>query len=334
MDEELIKEATTVYQQNFNGDVWFGRCIFLSFYCERGSCDFCFRSVAKHQERHAQKARRSLSSILAEALIIKAFDWRIEFLTGGYGILDDEELLRTVRLVHQALGEKLWVNLGEIQTGILEEFRPYVKGIVSSIETINPVLHKKVCPDKPIAPYEAMMVQAQQLGYDLGMTLVIGLGESKEDFSLLKTFIKKHQFSRITIYALRPVKGTPYTKGPSSEEMVWWIAQVRIAFPHIEIIAGSAEYRRTEIPLLLTAGANAITKLPATKFFNTKAAREIETSIKQIGRHWKSSFTHNNPLHAVNWEERIKVLDLNATEQEELRTTLYSYLNMMDKQQQ
>jgi biotin synthase-like enzyme len=215
---ELVAQANQVYRERFDGEAWFGRCIFLSFYCERGTCDFCFRSVAKHQEKHAKNARRSLASILAEALLIKAFGWRIEFLTGGYGILDDEELLRTIRLVSQALGQKLWINLGELSTELLEEFQPYVEGIVASIEAINPKLHDKVCPDKPIGPYEEMLEQAGRLGFKKGCTIVLGLGETKEDFALHEAFIRKHGLDRITLYALRPVQGTPYDRGPTTDD--------------------------------------------------------------------------------------------------------------------
>ena len=133
------------------------------------------------------------------------------------------------------------MNLGEISTGLLEELSPYVEGIVSSVETVNPEIHERVCPDKPIEPYEDMIVRARVLGFKQSFTIIIGLGETEDDFPLLESFIKKHCFERITIYALRPVQGTPFTEGPAAEEVAWWIAKKRIAFPHIEIIAGSAE---------------------------------------------------------------------------------------------
>lgn len=310
-------------------EAWFGRCIFLSFHCERGTCTFCFRSVAK--DTKAIKAKRSLASILSEALLIKAFGWRIEFLTGGYGIVEDKELLRIIRLVHQILGEKLWVNLGEMDSQLLEELKPYVEGIVSSIETINPVLHKQVCPDKPIEPYEEMMDKARKIGFKLSFTIIIGLGETKEDFPLLESFIKKHEFERITIYALRPVNGTPFEKGPSPQDVIWWIAKTRIAFPDIEIIAGSAEYRKEEIPFLLDAGADAITKLPATKIFNKDAGKYIEQLIAKTKRNFTSSFSHQNVNEALDFEQEINDLDLTQEERTQLKRTLRSYLEMMNK---
>ncbi len=328
---KLITQANNVYEEHFDGKVWFGRCIFLSFYCERGTCTFCFRSTQKHLIKHPSKARRSLHSILAEAMMIKAFGWRIEFLTGGYGILDDKELLRTIQLVSQILGEKIWINLGEISTDLLEEFQPYVEGIVSSIETLEPTLHKQVCPDKPIEPYVAMMKEARALGFKQSMTVIIGLGEKKEDFALLEAFIKEHHFERITIYALRPVRGTPFLHGPDSLDVAWWIAKTRIAFPTIEIIVGSAIYRIPEISLFLRAGANAFTKLPATTIFNKPEGVMTEQEVLKANRTFLSTFSSPDVFKEANWSDMLKNVALSDEEKELVMKTLTSYLNNMSK---
>lgn len=259
-----------------NNDVWFGRCIFLSWYCERGTCDFCFRSVAKHKIKHAVDAKRSLGSVIAEALIIKSCGWRIEFLTGGYGIYPFSDLVRFCKLVSQVLEEKIWINLGTLTFDEMKELKPFVEGIVASLETCEPKLHDKVCPDKKLEPYYEMLDVAKDLCFKTSATLVIGLGEKKEDYLYVKDMIKKHNLDRITVYALRPVAGTPYKIGPSSSEMEYWISSIRKDFPKIEIIAGTAIYRIDEIPMLIKSGANAITKLPATKIFNTTYGKKVE----------------------------------------------------------
>ena len=329
--EKTLYLAKTIYTKNFQKQAWFGRCIFLSWYCERGTCTFCFRSVTKHTISHPDKARRSLASILAEAMLIKGMGWRIEFLTGGYGIANDYELLRMVKLVSQILNEKIWLNLGEIGTTMLEELQPYVEGIVSSIETVEPKLHKLVCPDKPVEPFLDMMKMAKEKGFKLGMTIIIGLGEEKKDFDLLKEFIEDNNIDRITIYALRPVAQTPFTKGPESVDVAWWIAQTRIAFPKIEIIAGSAQYRIPELSLFLDAGANALTKLPATKMFNTKDGLRVEEEFKLAGRETQSIFHSENPKEQINWEEMLKRADITKEEREEVRIALNHYLTAFEK---
>ncbi len=328
---DLVTKAGQVYRNHFNGDAWFGRCIFLSWYCERGTCTFCFRSVTKHKIEHASQARRSLASVLAEAMLIKGLGWRIEFLTGGYGICDDTQLLRFVKLVSQILDEKIWVNLGEIGTDLLQEFTPYVRGIISSIETVEEQLHNTVCPDKPIAPYVTMMQEAKQLGFELGMTIVLGLGEKKEDFSLLKTFIQENNITRITIYALRPVKDTPFEHGPDPLDVAWWVAQTRIAFPTIEIIVGSAHYRIPELSLHLRAGANAITKLPASNIFNTKRGLQVEEEVRKADRNFISHFSSASVYEIADWEAMLSRADLTAEEREEVRAALYQYLDKMAK---
>jgi biotin synthase-like enzyme len=324
--KELVQKADKIYQENFDGNVWFGRCIFLSWYCEVGTCKFCFRSTQKHKIQHPQDARRSLGSVLAETILIKAFDWRLEFLTGGYGIYDQKELVRFAKLTSEILGEKIWLNIGHMDIKSLKDFEPYTGGIVSSIETVNKELHDFVCPDKPIEPYLQTIADAKKMGYKLSMTFIVGLGEKKEHFKELEEFIKKYDFDRITIYALRPVRGTSYEHGPTAEEVVWWTAKTRIAFPKIEIIVGSAIYRIPELSLVLKAGANAITKLPATKIFNTKYGEEVQNQVKLAGRKFISKFVEKD-IDKIDWDSFIKNVDLTQKEKEEVKETLKLYLD-------
>lgn len=327
----LMDEANSVYWENFDGKSWFGRCIFLSWYCDKGTCTFCFRSVTKDQIKNPNQARRSLASVVAEAMLIKGMGWRIEFLTGGYGILEDEEIKRIAKLVHQVLEEQIWINLGEMGVDLLEDFRPHVQGLYSSIETMEPKLHKKVCPDKPIEPYIEMMKDSEKLGYKNAITIIIGLGEDQKDFPLLEKFIEENNIKRITIYALRPVKDTPFENGPTPEEVAWWISKVRISHPSIEIIAGSAVYRIPEVSLFLNAGANAITKLPATKMFNTPDAVRVEEEFKKAKRDFTGTFTCKDVYSVADWEGMLNRIDASDEERVIIKETLYKYLDGMNK---
>lgn len=326
-------DAEKAYHDNFNGEAWFGRCIFLSWYCDRGTCDFCFRSTQKHKIKFAEDARRSVASVVSEAALIRGLGWHLEFLTGGYGIYPFPEIVRMTKICSQIVGKKIWVNLGALSEENLLELKPYVEGIVSSLETLEPVLHKKVCPDKPIEPYLEMSRIAKRLGFKQSFTLVIGLNEKREDFSYVKRIIEEYGFERVTIYALRPVAGTPYKKGPEPEDLVWWIANVRKNFPKIEIIAGTAIYRISEISLILRAGANAFTKLPATKLFNTSYADDIYAQAKMAGRDLVSRFSDKDIAMSQDWKSIIDNTDLTEEEKEESRKTLQRYLTMMHKHQ-
>jgi biotin synthase-like enzyme len=323
---ELMEQANKIHLKNFDNKVWFGRCIFLSWYCDVGDCAFCYRSTQKSRIQHAEKARRGIPSILVEAILAKNLGWRIEFLTGGYKIFDFNQLVDIAKMVSQVYGEKIWLNLGALKKEELEAFKPYVKGIVSSIEAIDEDLHNKICPSKPIKPYEEMFSCAND--FKKSMTIVIGLGEKKEHLQKLFDFIEKHKLERITFYALRPVKGTPYTEGPSTEDYVWWIANTRIKFPNLQIIAGTAPSRVEEINLVLKAGANAITKFPATKMFNSKEANIIEEQVKLAKREFISTLTK---VPEIDWDNEIEKLTLNEEIKQKIKITLSQYITTMRK---
>ncbi|MDD5331442.1 MAG: radical SAM protein [Candidatus Nanoarchaeia archaeon] len=334
--KELLEESNKIHLENHGNKVWFGRCIFLSWYCKLGTCKFCFRSTQKSRIHDEKTARRSLSSVLVETLLSKKLNWKIEFLTGGYGIFSVKELIDIMKKVSEVYGEKIWINLGAVEKQDLELFKPYLKGIVASIETVNPELHNKICPDKAIQPYEKMFSYSKDL--KKSMTIVIGLGEKKEDFENLAEFIEKNKLERITFYALKPVKGTPYTKGPTTEDYVWWIAKTRIRFPKLQIITGTTYNRvaeiekyntKDEIYLLMKAGANAITKFPATKKFNTEAAKKIEAQIKKADRVFTSTLTK---IPKVNWDKEIDSLSLDEKLKEQMKIQIKEYLHRMGKE--
>ncbi len=327
---QLIDRANKVYDENFDKTAWFGRCIFLSWYCDVGTCKFCFRSTQKDRIKFAEHAKRTPSSILTEAILAKNLGWRIEFLTGGYKIYPLDELVELARLVSIAYGEKIWLNLGTLKKEELLRFKPYIKGIVASIETINEELHNQICPDKAIRPYEDMFETIENTpelkDLQKSMTIVIGLGEKKEHFEKLEQFIKKYKLNRITFYALKPIKGTPYTEGPETEDYVWWIAKTRIAFPKIQIMAGTAANRIDEIDIIMKAGANALTKFPATKLFGTEKAKLVEKNIAKSGRVFKGTLTR---LPDIDWYAEIDKLDISDKLKEQTKERMDSYLKMM-----
>jgi len=323
---QLIKEAKNVYNANFDNTAWFGRCIFLSWYCDLGTCKFCFRSTIKHKIRHAKSAKRSISSLLTDALIGRNLGWRIEFLTGGYRIFTFDEMLDIIRKVSHVFGEKIWINLGTLDKEQLELIKPYVEGVCASIETVEPELHDSICPDKPIQPYSDMLNLAGEMGFKKSMTVVIGLGEKKEDIDYLFDFIEKHKLERITFYALKPVKGTPYTKSPEPEYYAWWIAKTRIRFPKLEIIAGLTPKQPDYTRLILEAGANAITKFPVLKKFNSPETQLIEKMVNDSGRKFISVLNH---LPDIDWNQKIDELEFDDGLKEEIRQKLEMYLRKM-----
>ncbi|MFQ5620330.1 MAG: hypothetical protein ACE5FT_00630, partial [Candidatus Nanoarchaeia archaeon] len=209
--EKLLEEATAVYNANFYGRTWYGRCIFISWYCSL-DCTFCYRAQPGHKEKHPSESRRSMGSMLIEAMFCRLFNWRIEFITGGYGIMSEEDRLEIIKNISLVYGEKVWLNLGIMTPAQLDKVRPYVKGICSSMETLHPELHKKVCPKKPIAPYDKMFEEME--GFRKSIAVIVGLGE-EDDIQYLFDFVEKHKLDRVTIYALKPILGSPHKEAPS-----------------------------------------------------------------------------------------------------------------------
>jgi len=319
--EELLEKASKVYWENFDGKTWYGQCIFLSWYCSIGDCKFCYRSTVNHKRKHQKGSRRSLAGVLTNAFLAKHFNWHIEFLTGGYGIMPWEELKDIIKNTSQILDKKIWLNLGILPDHELEEVKPYVKGIVSSMETLNPELHKFVCPHKPIAPYDKMFSRLD--GFKKSVAVIVGLGEEFEDIKYLYDYIEKHNVDRVTMYALKPVRGTIYKEGPSTDEYIRWMASLRIRFPKVEIIAGTNLRRSEEAELYMRAGANAITKFPATKQFGTRKAKRIVSLIEGEGREFISNLTD---FPDKDFYAEVDKLDLNKELKEDIKYRLKGYL--------
>jgi biotin synthase-like enzyme len=327
---ELLDQATQIYNQNFNKKTWYGRCIFLSWYCSIGDCTFCFRTTQKHKIHHPKGSKRSMGSVLLEALFSRLFNWRIEFLTGGYGMMPFDELKEFAKNVSQVYNEKIWLNIGILTNEQLEQLRPYVKGIVSSMETLHPQIHKKVCPSKPIEPYDKMFKNLKD--FKKSICLIVGLGDTYDDMKYAYEFIEKHNINRVTIYALKPIRDGPFKEGPSVEEYVNWIARLRIKFPKLEIIAGTNLRRSEEVGYLMKAGANAITKFPATKQFATKKAHLLTNLITNEQRIFTSNLTD---LKDINFEQEINKLSIDQPYKdqmlEKLPLYLKTFLNPKDK---
>src|SRR3989338_8711314 len=153
--------------------------------------------------KNPQETRRTTESILAEFIFAKNVGWDIGFFTGGIGAFTPEEIEFFLKAAYEITGEK-------------------------------------VCPSKPLAPYEKMFREAKEFDLECAMTFIVGMGEKKEDIELLKDFIQEYAITKIHIYGLIPQKGTMFENVaiPTAEEQAWWIAQLRIAFPTLDIQCG------------------------------------------------------------------------------------------------
>ena len=325
---QLIEQAQKVYAENFENSVTFERAVFFSWGCMIGDCTFCYMST-QPLEKVVQETKRSNASILAEFILCKYLQWDIGFFTGGVGALKPDELEFLLKSIYEIINEKIWLSIGPIPKPLLQRYLPYIKGVVGSTETINPVLHKQVCPSKPLKPYEAMFENSQEFDLQRAMTFIVGMGETKSDFSLLVDFIKKYDIHKIHVYGLIPQEGTPFEHAtiPSQEQQAWWIAKLRIEFPQLDIQCGIWEDRIERVPYLLKAGSNSISKFKALKLFGTDIAKDIEEQAALANRKFVGSLTI---LPDIDWHHEIDKLNFEEKLKEDIKKKIDLYLKIME----
>lgn len=309
--------------------MYFQRALFFSWYCALGDCTFCYMSTQKEGIVDPKKARRRFSSIFAEAVIAKACDWKIEFVSGGYHSYTLDELVFLVKGVYEITGQKQWLNIGSLSKVQLEKFIPYVEGYAGTVECVNWELRKQVCPSKFMEPIIKGFEACDELHLKKAMTLIVGLGETIEDFAELEQFVKTYKIDRITFYALNPHPATTFTESPSKEYYAQWISKTREAFPDLDIVAGAWSDKIEYYKEILQAGATDITKLPSIRKFNSKELQFLQADLKEFN--FQSNIT---VLPDVDWDALVCELSTETFSDElkiEIIKKLHTYLNQMKK---
>ncbi|MBN2052811.1 radical SAM protein [Candidatus Woesearchaeota archaeon] len=309
----------------------FERAIFLSWYCSKADCSFCYMSTQKDKIAklgNPRKARRSFASIFAEAIISKTCGWEVEFLSGGYDSFSEEELLFVIRGVYEITGKKQWLNIGTLKEEELKLFLPYIEGMIGTLECVNLELRREICPSKPMKELLDSFFACNNLGIKKGITVIIGLGETIDDFAFLEEFIKNNNIVRITFYSLNPQKGTIFKSSPPIDYYEQWIAKTRQAFPDLWITAGAWHDKINYYSRLLKAGANNITKIPVLRLFGTEKAKEVEQEVKLANRKFTGTLTK---MPKINWEEEVDKLSFDDELKKNISIKLNAYLKNMSK---
>lgn len=309
---DLINEANKVTLKNHGDIVSLERAVFLSWWCDKGDCAFCYMSTQKDKIKEPEKARRKVPNIYAEAEMCKRLDWNIEFLSGGYKSFTTLEIKEIATTIKSIMGEGVWLNTGI--TKELEEYGSEIKGITGAVEVANPELHKKICPSKSLSDISDMLELAGDLGFKKAITVILGLGETLDDVEYLIDYIKTYKIDRVIFYSLNPHKETIYAESsqPASLYYAEVVARVRLEFPNLEIICGTWIDNLANIGILILSGANGITKFPLFKMFATKYGKRVEEEIKAAGRQIKGTFTDKSKLGLEksninpDWDKFIK----------------------------
>lgn len=293
---DLIKEANEITLAKHGDVVSLERAVFLSWWCDKGDCAFCYMSTQKNKIKDPSKARRRINNIYAESEMCKRLDWNIEFLSGGYESFTTSEIKEIAENIKNIMGQGVWLN-----TGITDELNEYgdeIHGITGALEIANPELHEKICPSKPISKISNMLEVADDLGFKKAITIILGLGETLDDLKYLIDYIKTYKIDRVIFYSLNPHKETVYANSsqPASLYYAEVVATIRTEFPDIEIICGTWIDNLANIGILILSGANGITKFPLFKMFRTKYGKRVEEEVKWAGRQLKGTFTNKEML--------------------------------------
>ncbi len=302
VNEELLEEAHSTYASHFKPEAWFERTLYISWQ-NAFNCTLC-RMTKNVVPSNPLSAKRSHASLLAEAHLAKQLNWKVQLST-GYLAPSTQGLTETCKKIVDITQEKIWLDTRPLVGSDIDLVKPYIQGINAPLETINKGIRKRMHPSPTLHHYLTMFDDAAHLRK--GVTIVLGMGETLHDVQELHHFMEMNHIDKVTFLPLIPHKNTPFKKSPSSFYMTRWIAETRIAFPKINIIAGTWKGRVAEVGLFLKAGANAITKFPAVRRFNSEDAQSIEQEVITAKRTFLSTIT--------NMEKMLQLKDI-ATETE------------------
>jgi biotin synthase-like enzyme len=297
---ELLQEANKITLAEHGKQITLERAIFLSWWCDKGDCAFCYMSSQKPKIKEPEKARRKVESILAEAEITRRMGWNIEFLSGGYGSFKTPEIKNIAKKILSITGKPVWLNLGI--TKELEVYGEEIAGITGAVEIANPDLHQNICPSKSLEDIIEMLELAGELGFKKAITIILGLGEKPEDTKYLWNLIEELEIDRVIFYSLNPHKDTIYKDTPQPASLYYAdvVAATRIKFPLLEIVTGTWIDNLANIGPLILAGANGLTKFPLFKMYGTRYGKRVEEEVQWAGRHLQGTFTDLELLQKSN----------------------------------
>ncbi|MDP3699026.1 MAG: radical SAM protein [Nanoarchaeota archaeon] len=290
----LLPEAGKIYQKHFPSTAYFERSIFINWTCSIADCKYCFLSTRpKHEPREKPTAIRSPASILAEVLVCKAMGWKVGYITGGLRVESTDYLIDLISKINVITGEKIMMNFGPYAKSEIIKLKPYVSGMGSAIESFDEELHNFICPSKPLRSLMKFLENLQEQGLQKLITIILGIGERKEDVDIVIEKIKEYNIEKVQLCFLKPQENTVFDKvpPPNPDYMAWWIAKIRIACPEVQIKVALVQERVQEVELYLRAGANGFSRFMVFLDFNSQYAQELEEGCKKAGRKLEGNFT-------------------------------------------
>ncbi len=327
----LIEKADKIYQKNFTNESYFERSIFINWTCSIADCKYCYLSTKpKHKQGIEPKAIRSKESILAEVLLCKKMGWHIGYITGGLRVESVEYLTDLLKKINLILDKKIMMNFGPYSKSEIVKLKPYIKGMGSAIESFNEELHNFICPSKPLKSLLLFLKNLQEENLQKLITIILGIGEKKEDLDLVIKKIKEYDINQVQLCFLKPIENTIFAEVPSPdpEYMAWWIAQLRINCPNLIIKVALVKDRIGDVELYLKAGVNGFTRFMVLSDLNTKYSRELEEGCQNAGRNLLGYF---NKLPQIDWDKEVNNLPFEEELKGKIKLKLLQYIKRINK---
>lgn len=289
VSEEVLGEAETAFKSHFRPETRFEKqIVFVTHDVQHHRQHMALQRVHPHRI-----VKRTAESILAEALLCKQLGWdtRVKAHTSLYPL---EEVMDMVRAISAACDQKCWLNAGVLTGTELEVVTPFVEGVIASVGSVNKGVQKRSLPKLPLTGFMTMFSEARKI--KKGITIILGMGERLDDMEHLFRFIETNHIDRVMFRPFKPARATRYFQEPSSFYCARWIAETRIRFPNLLIVAGTGEGRVAETGLFVKAGANTITNFPIIRLFNSEQARVLEEEVRNAGRTLQGTLTNVEKL--------------------------------------
>ncbi len=333
--QPLLKQASRVFKENFSEEVFFERSVFTNWTCAIADCKYCYLSTKpKHNPAQQTAATRSHESILAEVILCKLMGWDIGYITGGLRVEKTEQLIQLLDKITTVYGKKIMMNYGPYSMQTIQELKPHLIGMGSAIESFDEELHDYICPSKPLKSLLTFLENLQQENLQKLITIILGLGEKKEDVDVVIENIKKYNIEKVQLCFLKPQENTPFSEVPSPnmQYMAYWAAKIRIACPNTILKVALVKDRVDDFSLLLKAGVNGFSRFMIFNDFATDFAKKLEEECMKANRNLRGNFTAMPSINIVEQANTcLKNLEVSKESKEKIMHKLQQYWNKLEK---
>ena len=293
---DLLEEADAGFHSSFKPEVTYEKTLSLAL---------SQQPVSRFQSSYSYGSsgritKRTINSLLAEAYLCKQFGWEI-LVEDSPGAYKFPELVAVLKSVHDLSEKKVALQTPALSLPEMDSLRTHVQSVVADLKTINKGTQKRISPHFSLTPFISMFSDAK--GFQRRVLITLGIGEHLEGLPELHRFIETHTVTEVTFTPLT-TENHPLAaaRPPSSFYCARWIAETRIAFPKLKILAATSPERFAELGLFLKAGINTITGFPALEIFHSESAQVIEEECKNAGRTLVGTLTDLSLLDRMRQE--------------------------------